>query len=180
MARAVVAWAALLLLAAAMPVLAEVPSSIPNSGVVIEHGIYRGGQPDADDLAKLAALGVRTILKLNTHDLEREKAACDRLGLRLVHLPTKAETIASKKSCRVVARALAVLEDRDNWPVYVHCEHGRDRTGYIVGVYRMRVDGWSWPEVDRELARYGHQARERSAYPAITRGLERGLPDCPP
>jgi protein tyrosine/serine phosphatase len=35
--------------------------------------------------------------------------------------------------------------------VLVHCTHGQDRTGLVVGVYRVKHDGWSkdkaWDEM---------------------------------
>ena len=154
--------------------------SIPNLGVVVEGGIYRGAQPDAAALQRLKEMGVRTVVKLNRHGLEAEQKTCDRLGLRLIHLPTGAETIASAESCETVEKALEILRDPRNWPVYLHCSRGRDRTGYLVGLYRMREQQWSWKEIDRELRRYGHGAGERAAYPAIARALEHGPPDCTP
>jgi protein tyrosine/serine phosphatase len=151
---------------------------VRNFGVVVENGIFRGGQPDERALARLKEMGIRTVLKLNTHKLEEEAAACKRLGIELIHVPTSAEEIASEDGCDEVAKAMKVLTDRENWPIYVHCEHGRDRTGYLVGLYRLTVDGWSWRKIDRELRRYGHKKSKRAAYPAISRELERGGKPC--
>jgi len=180
MVRTAYRWGVLPVLLVSLSVFAGNRETIPNLGIVVENGIYRGAQPDVEALERLKGMGVRTVLKLNHHGLEAEKAACDRLGLRFIHLPTRPETIASAESCGTVSQALTVLRDRDNWPVYVHCSFGRDRTGYLVGLYRLRHQRWSWPEVDMELLRHGHGTKERAAYPEITRALEQGPPNCTP
>jgi protein tyrosine/serine phosphatase len=46
---------------------------------------------------------------------------------------------------------LKVLEDPANWPVYIHCAQGRDRTGYNAAAYRMVVQGWSAAEALEEM-----------------------------
>ena len=38
---------------------------------------------------------------------------------------------------------LDALTDPARQPVYVHCQRGADRTGFMVGVYRVEKEGWS-------------------------------------
>ncbi len=159
-------------------VLAPRPKSVPNFGTVVRDGIYRGGQPDEAALEELRAMGVKTILKINTRSLKEERRAAKRLGLEFIHIPTKAESIASEESCDDVAKILAVLDDRTKWPIYVHCAYGRDRTGYAVGLYRLRIQEWSWRRIDRELKRYGHTQSKRESYPEITESLRSGGKVC--
>lgn len=150
----------------------------PNFGVVVEKNIYRGGQPTGTQFDDLEKLGVRTILKLNNHNMSEEKRAAKRLGMKLVTIPLEPSTIGTPPTCRDVARAMAVLRDESNWPVYVHCSRGRDRTGYLVGAFRQLAQHWPWERVDEELERYGHNSRLRSAYPAIAKELRNGTPSC--
>lgn len=60
----------------------------------------------------------------------------------------------------VIACACSTPADRfvdpNNAPVYLYCDHGRDRTGYIVARYRLRLHGWTGDQIERELDRYGH------------------------
>jgi len=169
----------LLFVAAAYAIPAVADSPPPNFGVVVKDGIYRGGQPsNADQFEYLKKIGVKTILKLNHHGLDRESVDAKRLGLTLVQVPFAPETIGREETCGDVARALELLTDRSNWPVYVHCSRGRDRTGFIVGAYRELVEHWTWTDVDRELAAYGHTGGVRRAYPNITEGLQEGVPSC--
>ncbi len=41
-------------------------------------------------------------------------------------------------------------------PIYVHCEHGKDRTGLVIALYRMRADGWSQEQAAAEMKEMGH------------------------
>jgi len=149
-----------------------------NFGVVIKGEIYRGAQPMGEDYERLRELGIRTVLKLNTGRVNEEEAAVTERGMRLIHIPFDAAMIGSEGTCDDVARALEVMRDESNWPIYVHCTRGRDRTGYLVGLYRQRFQSWPWEKVDEELRRYGHGDRMRKVFPQIAIELEAGIPTC--
>lgn len=142
-----------------------------NFGVVEEGKLYRGSQPTAVEIENLYRRGVKTIVKLNVADLEMERSATGELGMRLMEYPLDPFTVGTTKSCAEVEQAYEAISDPLNWPVYVHCDHGRDRTGYLVGLYRERVQGWAFPQVSDELARYGHDSRMRLVFPGISRSL---------
>ncbi len=36
-------------------------------------------------------------------------------------------------------------------PLYVHCQHGVDRTGAMMAVYRIQEEGWSNAEAYAEM-----------------------------
>jgi tyrosine-protein phosphatase SIW14 len=146
-----------------------------NFGVVEEGKIYRGAQPAPGDLAQLQKrFGIRTILKLNPADLEGEGAEAAALRLHLIYIPLGASSVGRPRSCPGVERAYAALRDPTNWPVYVHCTHGRDRTGFLVGLFREREERWDFARVREELARYGHTGLIRLALPNITAALRSG------
>lgn len=168
--------AAILLLSGGRARAAE--SAPRNFGVVVRDGIYRGGQPGEKQLEYLRDLGVRTIVKLNHRQLGQERVLAARLGMKLVSLPLDPSSVGEKPSCAVVAEAIALLSDRSSWPVYVHCSHGRDRTGFVVGAYRQLLERRPWPSVSEELASFGHDGSMRRAYPQISRELENGVPSC--
>jgi protein tyrosine/serine phosphatase len=47
------------------------------------------------------------------------------------------------------------MTDPEAQPVFVHCMHGEDRTGIVLAVYRMDVDGWSNAEAEAEMQAFG-------------------------
>lgn len=67
-------------------------------------------------------------------------------------------------------QALKVLATAER-PILVHCWHGADRTGAVVALYRMVVQGWSRERAIGEMLRpeFGHHA---GTFPNVRRYLE--------
>lgn len=153
-------------------VRAEDTPPIVHFHVVSDGAIYRGGRPEAPGLTALAEMGVKTDLDLdNDADAARaEEHVATALGMRYV--ANHMSGFWSPKDS-VVNAALAVLEDSSNYPVYVHCKHGQDRTGLIVGLYRVFHDGWQPQAAYQEMRDIGfhpalfllnHYFEERTGY----------------
>ena len=47
-----------------------------------------------------------------------------------------------------------LVNDPNNWPVYVHCKGGRHRTGALTAIYRITHDGWTAEQAFGEMKRY--------------------------
>ncbi|MEO8381819.1 MAG: tyrosine-protein phosphatase, partial [Acidobacteriota bacterium] len=144
--------------------------------------LYRGGQPHTcGELESLRALGVKSILKLNAcgsreSDEERKAKA---LGFRVLSLDFNALNIGTSSTCSKVGEALAFLKDPDNVPVFVHCAEGKDRTGYIVGLYEKTFLHTPTADVLSELHCHGHRGLLRSLFMGqIPRELAREVPAC--
>jgi tyrosine-protein phosphatase SIW14 len=122
---------------------------IPHFAVVREGVLYRSGQPDLGDLKRLRdAYGVRTIVNLRRVDeqdgsdgptFKEERVEAERLGMRFVHMPMDSDLPVDPKD---IQRWLKIVNDKNNWPVLVHCKRGVDRTGLLAAVYRTDVQGW--------------------------------------
>lgn len=54
-----------------------------------------------------------------------------------------------------IVRFLQIVTDKTRWPVFVHCQHGSDRTGTMCAIYRIAVQGWSKDEAIREMTQGG-------------------------
>lgn len=53
-----------------------------------------------------------------------------------------------------VEKFLAICR-RSKGAIYLHCLHGKDRTGFMVAVYRMRVQKWGYFKAVKELFSFG-------------------------
>ena len=131
-----------------------VPASngIANFGKVSET-LWRGAQPDEPGTEHLAKLGVAMIINLRQADdvVPGEAAAARRLGLAYENVPLPGW---DEPSDAAVARVLALIAASPG-PVFLHCEHGADRTGTIIACYRIRHDGWTTERALAEARNYG-------------------------
>ena len=111
----------------------------------ISPALWRGAQPTAEGFRSLEAAGVRTIVSLR-HDHD-DAPLMQGTQLKLVRIPARAWHPEEED----MVRFLEVLQDPANWPVYVHCAQGRDRTGYAVATYRVVVQDWSADDALHEM-----------------------------
>jgi tyrosine-protein phosphatase SIW14 len=126
---------------------------LPNFHQVNEH-LYRGAQPLSGGMRTLAAKGIKTIINLRGEDegtRGEERDARD-AGLRYFNVPMDG---LSRPTDEQVEKVLALINDSQNWPVFVHCNHGKDRTGMIIACYRISHDGWTSENAKREAKHYG-------------------------
>lgn len=114
---------------------------IPNFHKVSDK-LYRGAQPLSGAAGKLAELGVKTIINLRGEvDVTRvEQKEAEAAGLRYfsVEMPG-----LSAPSDDQVARVMAIINNPENQPVFIHCKRGADRTGTITAIYRISNEGWT-------------------------------------
>jgi uncharacterized protein (TIGR01244 family) len=146
-----------LLLAAGSPAGARDRGVPPSEGIVnfgkVNDRLYRGAQPDAAGIKSLARLGIKTIIDLRmTNDVWQAEAAEARAnGLTYTNVPMKG---FGRPKPEHVEQALAIIDSLPS-PVFVHCQHGCDRTGTIIACYRIRHEQWSSEQALREAKQYG-------------------------
>jgi protein tyrosine/serine phosphatase len=125
----------------------ELPG-VPNFAAV-SPGLWRGAQPTEDGFRQLQVRGVRTIVNLRaSHDDEKKMAG---LGLRYYRLRSRQWNPETED----VVRAMKIILSPEYQPVFVHCQAGKDRTGLVVAVYRVLVDGWTVDDAIAERKAYG-------------------------
>jgi protein tyrosine/serine phosphatase len=124
--------------------------SIENFGKVNEN-YYRGSQPDADGFAQLKKLGVKTVIDLRKDSVREEPELVRAAGMQYFNIPLKASIAATEEQTNYF---LKLVNDPNNWPVYVHCKGGRHRTGALTGVYRITHDGWTADQAYKEMKEY--------------------------
>ncbi len=120
-------------------------------------GLYRGAQPSKEGVAWLKEQGIRTVINLRHYHGNRtgEGRWVEEQGMRYEHLPLASSDAPSATS---ITRFLALLADPKLRPIYVHCQHGVDRTGTMMAVYRMEVEHWTNQEALAEMLEFGAHA----------------------
>ena len=120
---------------------------LPNFHKVSEQ-LYRGAQPLKGGTSKLAELGIKTVINLRGPDdrVSGEQKETESAGLRYFNIPMPGLSAPSDEQ---VAQALAIMNDPNNQPVFIHCKRGSDRTGTITAIYRISRESWT---ADRAIA----------------------------
>jgi protein tyrosine phosphatase (PTP) superfamily phosphohydrolase (DUF442 family) len=126
-------------------------------------GLYRGGQPTPAGFEFLKWRGIRTVINLREELDEREQV--EKLGFKYVYIPLDAWDPVSDQALKTF---LTVVNTAAYQPVFVHCKRGSDRTGVMIGFYRMAMQGWT---ADRAYAearalgmRWWHRGLERQLH----------------
>lgn len=123
---------------------------LPNLGIV-DTGIFRSGRPTSAGYDALRRLGVRTIINLERYPDDGE--ALRQAGIASIHIPL---SVARRPTEAEVDRFLAAVTDTSLRPILIHCQRGIDRTGAMVGVFRVRVQDWRPARALTEMTAYGY------------------------
>lgn len=118
--------------------------------------LYRGGEPTERGLNKLKSMGVGTIVDLRGHGpvTEAEQKYVRKLGMDYINLPMDSSA-PSKQTVETFLKAVEDAKEKNGkGPVFVHCQHGSDRTGCLVGVWRVTHDKWTYPQAYEEMRKY--------------------------
>jgi len=119
--------------------------------------MYRAVQPNAKRVAKLAEMGIKTIINLRGESpkgfywLERE--ACEQYGIKLVDFRMYSRDVHSVTRLK----GARDLFKRIEYPALMHCKSGADRAGMMSVLYRHFMMGDTIAEAVQMLDfKYGH------------------------
>lgn len=127
--------------------------ALPNY-IVVNPNLSRSGRPDAEGLVLLKQNNVKTIINIENDmtAVRAEEAAVKRLGMQYVSSPMSWNKSPSDQQ---VDALLRLMTDAKAGPVHLHCKHGRDRTGMMIGLYRVFVDRWPPGKAYQEMLATG-------------------------
>ncbi len=135
--------------------------------VVRDGVLYRSGQLTRAGLKQLIHdYGIKTVITLRDAVAEGERppdwfeeSYCRAQEIRYVRIRPERWWASddSVPAARGVARFLAIMDNRANYPVLVHCFAGIHRTGAYCAVYRMEYEHWSNPEAIAEMKQCGYR-----------------------
>ncbi len=111
---------------------------------------YRGGQPKDKDFVYLQQRGIKTIINLRKEN--DEQPIVEKLGMKYVHLPLSAWRRVPDSA---IETFMQILKDPTNYPIFIHCQRGADRTGVMVGFYRIAFQGWDAKRAYQEARQIG-------------------------
>lgn len=168
---------------------------IPKRWGVVEAGeIYRSGQlHPALVETTLRNHEIKVIVDLNQHEVDNEaqraeERAAQSLGIERILFPLSGDGTGDIEQ---YAQAIRRMHDaqQDDQPVLVHCAAGAYRTGGVVAMYRVLVEGWTperartemisyrWDEDDLTLPRYLNENMATLASRLVELGVLDRVPD---
>jgi tyrosine-protein phosphatase SIW14 len=112
--------------------------------------LFRGGQPAPEGFGFLKWRGIKTVV--NLREEYDEKELVEKLGMKYVYIPLDAWDPVPDQAVKEFFR---VVNDPESQPVFVHCRRGSDRTGIMVGFYRIVFDGWDGRRAYKEARALG-------------------------
>ena len=108
----------------------------------VDSHVYRGAQPSEAGFEYLAKIGVKTVVDLREPGdrATQEEQTVTALGMKYINIPMGGLTPPTQAQ---TSEILELLEDNTTGAVFVHCMRGADRTGAVIGAYRVEHDHWS-------------------------------------
>ncbi|KAK7512170.1 tyrosine phosphatase family-domain-containing protein [Phyllosticta citricarpa] len=133
-----------------------------NYGSVFDGQLYRSGYPQEENFDFLRTLKLKSILTLVKEDIPEPFVRFmqdNKINHIRVHLPANKEVVCMTQELMV--QALGVVLNKANYPLLIHCNKGKHRTGCVVacldkvlGKSMKTVKGtystYAWPK-EREL-----------------------------
>jgi len=121
--------------------------------------LYRSAQPSREGFTLLGqrpslADGdppIRTVLSLRAYKDDAPMVP-PAAGLHLEHVSFKTWHPENED----VLAFLRIVTTPEFQPVLVHCRHGSDRTGTMVAIYRIVVEGWTKEQATAEMVNGGY------------------------
>jgi protein-tyrosine phosphatase len=104
----------------------------------VDTGVYRGSKPENDaDFRFLKSKHVRYILDARFLPFlaAPEARRARKYGMTFISSPMNGSPVAPSE--QHVNRILLILRNKRYWPIYFHCDLGRDRTSLIAALYKM-------------------------------------------
>jgi protein tyrosine/serine phosphatase len=138
--------------------------------------LYRGGEPSKEGLRKIKEMGITTIFDLRNPGEKAydEKEAAKEMGIRYISMPMNSKAPTAKQIKRLIdeidkakgsvveltdsgqAEKIAKQEAQKTTKdaIFVHCAHGSDRTGCMIGIWRVMRDGYDYDTAYKEMRKY--------------------------
>jgi protein tyrosine/serine phosphatase len=113
----------------------------------ISTNLYRCAQPTAAGLRAAEKLGIKTVISLRAFHSDKDEVESTKLKVERIRFNTW------HPENEDVVQFLKLVTRTNDGPYLVHCLHGADRTGTMIAIYRMTVQGWTKDEAIKEMTK---------------------------
>ena len=116
--------------------------------------LLRGAQPTAEGMKTLEGMKIKTVVNLrffHSDGDELKGIKADRTHINFNPWHPEDEDMV---------KFLKIVNDPSKQPVFVHCQHGSDRTGTMCALYRIAIQGWAKEDAIKEMREGGYGFHE--------------------
>ena len=124
-------------------------TGLPNLHRVSER-LYRCAQPTTEGMKAAEKLGIKTVINLRGFNSDKDEVKGT--NLKTEHIRFNTWDVDEED----VVRFLQIVANTNSGPFLIHCKHGADRTGTMVAIYRMAMQGWKKDEAIKEMKEGGY------------------------
>ncbi len=115
--------------------------------------LFRSAQPDAEGFINLAhALKIKTVIDLR--ETQTDAALLGSSKINAYYVPMNPAHITDEE---IIAALSLIRAHEGEGPILVHCQHGADRTGVVMAMYRVIFQGWSKDQAIDEMKNGGYE-----------------------
>jgi len=128
---------------------------------IVDDDVWRSAQPSVESITVMKKHGLKTIINLRGSEENHlwESRICDSLGIQYYHIPMDGR---EEPDTADLNKILRVIENQQNQPIMFHCLGGKDRTGIVTAIYRLKNSDVEFEEVHKEMLMYGYNEKEFS------------------
>lgn len=116
--------------------------------------LYRSAQPTAEGFKNLQEFGIKTVVSLRVFHSDKDEI--EDAGAEGAFHVKRISFKTWHAEDEDVVKFLKIVTDPANAPVLVHCQYGADRTGLMVAIYRVAVQGWTKEAALKEMTDGGY------------------------
>ena len=121
-------------------------TGLPNLHRVTDN-IYRSAQPTVAGMHAAEKMGIKTVVSLRNFHSDKDELVSTKLKTERIYFNTWHPEEED------VLQFLKLVTNTNGGPYLVHCLHGADRTGTMIAIYRMAVQGWAKEEAIKEMTK---------------------------
>ncbi len=125
----------------------------------LSDSFYCGAEIGEKEIKNIAENGIKRILDLKVQSPKKTaelNILCKKYEVAYKNIPLnvfRKPDAAMKKIIKIVKKSTP------DSPLYVHCKYGKDRTGFVRGLYLHLKEGKSYDEVFKEMKEKGFRVR---------------------
>lgn len=124
----------------------------------VDDNLYRGALPSPHDFLALKKQGFDYVISLRSgfdQSGRMEKTFVEQVGMKYINFPIDSRKGPDDKLIKEFFNFTKTLKD-NNKIAFIHCKHGKDRTGTMVALYQLKFKIKEYHKVINELFVMGY------------------------